>query len=350
LVTNEFGWRGPSLSLNRPPKTIRIAFIGASTTVNGHGYPFSYPEYVIHWLNRWAKARGLDIQFEVINTGHEGTNSNDFRAIAEDELVRVDPDFEVYYEGSNQFWPVSYVEWPGGVVAKRLDVTFAQTFLTTHSAIVRRISYGFKNGQDGREPRKVFGKVRWPATVNEFNPDPANPDLPLNLPTILQDLRAIHSAVHGAGSNLVVSSFVWLPFDGMVLELPRQKTIYDYLNDTFGPFPYSHMRRMADFQNRTFKNFAAADGDLFIDVSGQYPQDPNFFDDAIHMNPTGIRLHAWIVFQQLIPLLQERISSGMLPRPVQVATTDRRPPQTSVELVRIEDLKRGCGAVSSQKP
>src|SRR5262249_25815722 len=177
----------------------------------------------------------------------------------------------------------------------------------------RRISYGFKNGQDGREPWKFFGTVNWPASINEFDPNPVDPKLPVELPAIVHDLRAIHAAVHNAGSELAISSFVWLAYDGMVLDLPRQKNLHDYLNVTFGIFPYAHIRRMADFQNRVFKNFASADDDLFIDVSQFYPQDSNLFDDAIHMNQTGVRLHAWIVLQQLIPLLRERISSVRLP-------------------------------------
>src|SRR5262249_30185557 len=32
LTTNHFGWRGPDVPLDKPPGTIRIAFVGASTT------------------------------------------------------------------------------------------------------------------------------------------------------------------------------------------------------------------------------------------------------------------------------------------------------------------------------
>jgi hypothetical protein len=341
LVTNQFGWRGPPLTLNRPPKTVRIAFVGASTTANPHGYLFSYPEYVVHWLNLWAVSRGLDVRFEVVNAGHEGTNSNDFRAIVRDELKLADPDLVIYYEGSNQFWPVQFVHWPGGV-SERSRVTLAETFLTTHFAVARRISYGFKNGQDGREPHKTFGKVEWPSTLDEFDPNPLDANLPVSLPTIVDDLSAIDSSLRSSGAELVLSSFIWLAYDGMVLELPRQTFLFAYLNETFGPFPYAHMRRMADFQNRVFRNFAKIKSDLFIDVSGSYPQDSNLFDDAIHMNPTGIRLHAWIVLQQLIPIVEERLHSGKLPRPPRRDVPTAHPAQSPPALVSIGELKKQC--------
>lgn len=344
LVTNEFGWRGPALSLNRPPGAIRIAFVGASTTVNPHGYPFSYPEYIVHWLNLWARQHHPGLTVEIVNAGREGTNSNDFQAIVRDELIVTDPDLVVYYEGSNQFWPVTLVEWAGGTVAQRQPVSLVEGFLKTHSAIGRRLAYGLSNGQDGREPRKLFGTVRWPASIDEFDPDPMDPDLPINLPTIIQDIGAIDTIVRENGSDLAVSSFVWLAYDGMMLELPRQKVLHDYLNETFGPFPYAHIRRMADFQNRVFAKFAGTRGALFLDVAKSFPQDSNLFDDAIHMNPTGIRLHAWIALQELIPILEDRITSGRLPRPVRPKPAVTHSAQASKPvLVRIEDLKKSCG-------
>jgi len=66
LRTNAFGWRGPEIALNKPAHTFRIAFVGASTTVGPHAEPYSYPELVGVWLNRWAASQGLDVSFDVV--------------------------------------------------------------------------------------------------------------------------------------------------------------------------------------------------------------------------------------------------------------------------------------------
>src|SRR5262249_10631625 len=116
LVSNNFGWRGAPISLNRPPRTIRIAFVGASTTVNPHYFPASYPEHVGAFLNAWSRRQNLDVNFEIINAGREGLDSTDFTRIVADEIVPADPDLVVYYEGANQFWPVEFVDWPGGKI------------------------------------------------------------------------------------------------------------------------------------------------------------------------------------------------------------------------------------------
>jgi hypothetical protein len=80
LVTNQFGWRGPPIELRKAPNTIRIAFVGASTTVNNHGFPFSYPELAGFFLDKWAQAR-FGVRVEIINAGREGITSTDIAAV-----------------------------------------------------------------------------------------------------------------------------------------------------------------------------------------------------------------------------------------------------------------------------
>ena len=55
LVTNQIGWRGAPIENPRGDKTIRIVFVGSSTTVDSHHLPFSWPELAGHWLNVWAR-------------------------------------------------------------------------------------------------------------------------------------------------------------------------------------------------------------------------------------------------------------------------------------------------------
>src|SRR5262249_6213425 len=87
LRTNVFGGRGADLALEKRPRTLRIAFVGASTTVGPHAEPYSYPEIVGFWLNRWAASTGLAVSFEVVNAGREGLTSRSFQAIVRQELL-----------------------------------------------------------------------------------------------------------------------------------------------------------------------------------------------------------------------------------------------------------------------
>ena len=57
LITNSLGFRSPEIEILKPESTIRLAFVGASTTVNHPLIGASYPEYIGHWLNLWSKKK-----------------------------------------------------------------------------------------------------------------------------------------------------------------------------------------------------------------------------------------------------------------------------------------------------
>ena len=46
------------------------------------------------------------------------------------------------------------------------------------------------------------------------------------------------------------------------------------------------------------------------------PSDPALYIDAIHDTYPGVRLRAWIVFQQLLPIIEKKLASGAWPKAV----------------------------------
>jgi hypothetical protein len=314
VITNSFGWRGPDVPLNRPDKTIRIAFVGASTTAGPHSFSYSYPDYIRTWLERWTTASRLPVQFEVINAAREGVDSTSIAAIVRDELAPLDPDVVVYYEGANQFGPAAYIVWPGGVVSSRPRRT-SPWLMESMSALVVRLR-GLRDPFTVRrdEPRKPRLPVAWPAGLDEHDPQLDDPRLALELPTIVRDLDAMRAALSAYGGRLAMSSFVWCVKDGMQLDPDADAGVYRYLNDMFWPISYAYMRRLADFQNRAFQKYATTRGLDFIDIAAIYPLDPRLFDDGVHMTQSGTKLMAWISLQGLIPILERSIATGTLPR------------------------------------
>jgi hypothetical protein len=102
------------------------------------------------------------------------------------------------------------------------------------------------------------------------------------------------------------------------------------------------MRRIADFQNRVFKKYAAAHQLPFIDLAAVYPLDPRLFFDAVHMTPAGIKLKAWLIFQQLVPEIERRIADGRLPVPDPGGRTSHPAFTNPRRLVALDDLRRSC--------
>jgi hypothetical protein len=319
LVTNEFGLRGHPISLVKPPKTVRIAFLGASTTVSFHPFQFSYPEYVEYWLNRFAEANRYEVRFEALNGGREGVNSNDVAAILREELLPLDPDLAVYYEGANQFTSANLLVRPTIPPRTAIDAVDPVVqhklpgFLRTHFAIGDLLDRALNGFRTVGEPRKPNYRLQWPKEVDEGNPNPDSPDLPLQLPAIVKDLDAIRADLNSIGGRLAVCSFEWFTPNGALLSPTRHEQIYKQLNTALWPLRYADIRRLSEFQNRVFRNYAASRKIPFLDVAGEIPQDPDLFIDAIHMTEVGERVKAWIVFQRLLPVVRRLIESGQLP-------------------------------------
>lgn len=329
--TNNYGFRGRDISIDKPEKTIRIAFAGSSTTANNWSHNFSYPEYIEHWLNIWSKTNDLGINFEIINGGRPGIKSNNIRSIVEYELLPFEPDFVVYYEGSNQFRPdsiVKFIEDPNSYSkppkpipdtrseAGSLQQPYKRTKLAQWSALVRRIYnlVAYNRFNHAKELKKPKMEIVWPEGVDEFNPDPSLSNLPLNLNQILDDIDNMRLLVEKNGGRFVLCSFVWMVEDGMLLHPTKNWGVFHYLNEIFWPFTYSVMRRAADFQNRVFRNYSKIRDLPFLEIDAIMPHDPDLFIDAIHMTEPGVRLRAWITFNNLLPFIKSRIRSGDVPR------------------------------------
>jgi hypothetical protein len=319
LVTNQFGLRGHPLSLVKPARTIRIAFLGASTTVGFHPFPFSYPEYIENWLNRFAEANHYDVRFEALNGGREGVNSNDIAAILREELLPLDPDLAVYYEGANQFTSANLLVQPAipsrTAVDPRDPVVQHKLpeFLRTHFATGDLLDRALNGFRTVGEPRKPSYRLQWPEGVDEGRPNPDSPDLPLELPAIVGDLDAIRAGLADIGGRLAVCSFEWYTPGTTPLSPTRHRLIYEQLNTALWPLRYADIRRLSDFQNRVFRSYAASRKVPFLDVASAIPQDPDLFIDSIHMTEVGERVRAWIAFQRLVPVVRPLIASGQLP-------------------------------------
>lgn len=324
LVTNRIGWRGPPIRTRSDRKLVRIVFVGASTTVNSHYYPYSYPEFIGHWLNLWAQSRNVDIDFEALNAGREMLQSTDIEAVVRQEALPLRPDLVVYYEGANQFDLRSLVSSPAGGQPRQPDQVKPDTFvghwlrsLSHRLALARRLQAALgliDNPGRGEEWPKPDVKLTWPSAHDEADPDLSNTNLPLNLSTILRDLDRIRVDVESIGSELVLSSFVRLGHEGLVVDPIRNKSLLEFLNVVYFPFKYADLDRAAKFQNRVLRKFARKHDLAFIDVDAAIPRDPDLFTNSVHMTYAGVRLHAWIVMQAMVPLIEAKLATGSWPR------------------------------------
>ena len=339
--TNNFGWRSPDIALTKPANTIRIAFVGGSTTIGNHGFPYSYPEQIGFWLTRWAAVRHPGLSIEVINAGREGINSRSLPAIVRQEVLPVEPDLVYYdYDGANQFWPGNFVMTP---VANLHPSTEPRPgWFATHSAVGARIGSVLRRTiARGSEPPKPHLDLVWPADLDERDPDLSHPQLPINLPQLLSDLEATRNALTPNGSQMVVASIGWLVYPGMVLDADRDAAILTMINTTYWPFSYAHIRRYLDFKTRALRKYAAIHQLDFVDMADSFPRDPRLFEDAIHPTRAGTRLQAWMVFNTLVPIIERHLAAHQWPRPATLHLASH-PAFGGRRLVPIAQLRAAC--------
>lgn len=326
LVTNEFGWRGPPVQFARSPRSIRIVFVGASTVANPHTFPYSMPEWVGHWLNMWTAARRPDIRIEVMNAARESLNSTSIEAVVRQEVAPVRPDLVVYSEGGNQFELDSIVRnMPSAATlaqARPVDgLTGWLRAASRYSALARRVqsAVGLAGLAEGaREVPKPNYEIHWPQGLDESDPDLAYPDLPLSLNVIQRDLDRIRADLAAVDSEFAITSFIWAVKDGMIVDPIRNKVLWEDLNVRRYPYRYRDLERLAAFQNRLLAKYAAAHGLPFIDVAGRMPFDSDLFADAVHETESGGQLKAWVILQQLVQIIEQRLASGTWPKPLPV--------------------------------
>ncbi len=317
LATNEWGWRGAPVELDKPAGSIRLAFVGASTTVNHHSFPFSYPELVGHWLQLWADAKGIPVTFEVMNTARGGLDPHDLEAVVRTEVMPFEPDLVLYYEGANTFRSIRFLRSEASASEEVPPASPTFGHLREYSALLRRLRQLTPPSvrSRSRRPRMQTSAIAWPAGVDEFAPDPESPHLPLRLPERIHSWNAIRALLAQTDTQLILSSFVFMVSPDLEVDRVTHPQLFEALNVEFSPFSYADLARMVEFQNRVFARYAAAHRLHFIDVAGEFPPDPGLFIDLVHRTMGGVRLHGWIVFNALVPILEAAIDEGNLPRP-----------------------------------
>jgi hypothetical protein len=162
-------------------------------------------------------------------------------------------------------------------------------------------------------PPRPDCRLPFPASLDEANPAPDEHQQPRWLQAVVSNLDRIGTMTHRTGQRLVVSFFLWMIPDRMILDSQRHAQLVQHLL-RFYPLRYADLRRLADYQNRVLGNWAKSRTIDFVDTAASFPYDPSLFDDAGHLNERGQRIQAWIVFQGLIPVIERMLETGVRPR------------------------------------
>ncbi len=100
IKINSLGFRGDEFTYKKPPNTVRIAVLGASTTFNAEvsSNEATWP----HQLQRKLRSAYPDVNFEVVNAAVGGYVAADNLKNLEHRVLPLDPDLVIYYEANNE--------------------------------------------------------------------------------------------------------------------------------------------------------------------------------------------------------------------------------------------------------
>jgi|RhiMethySRZTD1v2_1073278.scaffolds.fasta_scaffold48012_4 hypothetical protein len=329
-LTNEFGWRGGVIEVEKPSNVIRIGVLGDSTTNE-------YPAMLEHWLNLWSERRHTGVRFEVMNAARPATGALDAAAILEFELAPAGPDYVITYGFGNGIHVAdALVALPSGMrrgqpaawqspdpdtfgdLSKRLSEKLEPAARWSAAAAFLRDRVAGRHGDTLLpEPSKPPTTLVFPPDLDEMSPDPdrvakdTSQGLML-LETYLQGLDKMNAIAQARDIRLLVSTFRVLAFDGMRAGGNLYRTINQ---DYWWPYTYAQIRRLTAFYNRTLRAWAERRGQGILEIDERMPWRPELYGDGLHELPAGEALHAWVVFQQLLPRIRADLAAGNVPKP-----------------------------------
>ena len=100
IKINSLGFRGDEFTVQKPPNTIRIVCLGASTTFNAEvsTNDATWP----HQLQDKLRAAYPGRNIEVINAAVGGYTAAENLRNLKHRVLRLDPDLVIYYEANNE--------------------------------------------------------------------------------------------------------------------------------------------------------------------------------------------------------------------------------------------------------
>ena len=150
---NNFGFRGPDITPRKSGRIVRVAFLDSSVAAAG---PFSFPEYVVHYLRQWARANKFDVDYDLVNAARVGVNMTTIAQIMRYEVAPLHPDLVVSYDGGEYLWEPSIVKYADGAAAHSKPgaaVNVRYRPFEQYSAFLRRL-YQLSDYGTGMEPPK----------------------------------------------------------------------------------------------------------------------------------------------------------------------------------------------------
>lgn len=248
-LVNSLGFFGPEPVVPKPRGVLRIVYLGDSCSQQG--YPNAWPELATRALG--SRAAG---PVDEVNLAMSGYSSHQGRALAEQQLARLEPDLVAVYFGWNDHW----LAWGATDEHKRIDPDYEE--LRRELRLLQLLQQIATSLGGGAEP---LDEVRVP------------------LARYRENQRAICELAASAGARVIlITAPSAIDLKGVAEHLLTRPFVRDAAT----------LERLHREYNQAVREVANERGALLLDLEreleARMDRDALFLRDGIHLSEAGI--------------------------------------------------------------
>lgn len=273
MQVNSLGFRGREISRAKPPGTIRIACLGASTT-----YCAEVPSDDATWpaqLERVLQERYPRARFEVVNAGIPGCRAEHTRVQLERRVLPLEPDLVIEYEGYNDLKQAirETAKQQGLLATGRHHQSPAVLWLSHRSVLANLLEH---NGR------------LWLARYWRY---PRLPEVPADLPRpMIEEFEAMDELLGERQIPWVISLFLAKYRPGQSPAELNENTAHARY---FTPWLDSAaLLEATELYNDAMRQFGHRHGVPVIEDLATVPGDSVHFSDSVHLTAVGCQAMA----------------------------------------------------------
>lgn len=278
ISVNSLGFRGPEIERPKPPRRVRVAFLGASTTFCAEASSFAatWPELVVAGL----RADAPDLEFDAVNGGAGGLTARESTINLEQRIAPLDPDVVIYYEATNDLTHDTRVLAiaRGLYEAEESDHSPIGDYWLTYYLVEKNL-------------RQVLHARHGAEELLHFDPPELSRAFEEQLGVLVRAAQARVSVV-----ALVTFSIRVRPEQTPEVQRAAAASALYYM-----PFldVAGLLAGYAEY-NRVIRTVAQASGAILIQGEDSIPGDAEHFADTVHMRDPGLKIQAQRVLRGLL--------------------------------------------------
>ncbi|HEX5068651.1 MAG TPA: SGNH/GDSL hydrolase family protein [Vicinamibacterales bacterium] len=264
---NSLGFRGDEFAAAKPPRTFRIAVLGASTSFSAE-----VPNHATwpHRLQELLQSQYPAIRIEVVNAAVGGYIAADNVRNLRHRVVPLSPDLVIYYEANNEvvhdtqqlaetrglIRPGENKQGPVGQTLSKVSLLFDLVYKNLAIARGGKDSAGRIDAVPPELPQHFIGEI------DEMRVMLRERDVPLLLSTFIVKYRHDQDrAMQVANADVAFYYMPWMTMEGMLSAM--------------------------DVYNQAILDYAGAHDVPVVDERNVIPADGNHFVDCMHLSVAG---------------------------------------------------------------